>query len=180
MKRVIVIKKLALIAVFALVFAMLAGCAKAPAANENDPFVVLSSNGKKVVRLGDKREDTEKLLGPDPSIITEFEEDGVERVDYWDSEGITVEYKDGHVCSIRFNTNDWKTSYGFTTGGKVADAKKYYPKDKIHEYAQAEGLWISYNPDGEPIDFSEDAPYYIHVSVQNGTVSQITIQDNWQ
>lgn len=178
----IVIKKLAFIIVLILVMGIFSGCSETPlSVTEPDVFMVSNKNGKKVVRLGDKQEDTIKLLDPKDgglSLDLEFEEENVQRVAYWDSEGIAVDYKDGAVYAIRINNKDWETANGLKEGISLADARAFFPADQLHEYEQSEGLWISYDLEGNPIEFSLESPFYIHVSSKDGVVTQITIQDN--
>lgn len=159
---------------------ILAGCSDKPPENPVDtPFAIYSKKDDIIIKIGDKREDVEQLIGPDEMHVAEFMEDNVERVEYWDTEGVFVDYDtNGVVCAVRFKTSDWQLENGLGVLNRNNDVAKNYPEEHIHKYSETEDLWIAYDKNGNTIKFEETAPYIIRFDIQGGLIYAIAVQDN--
>lgn len=167
-----------------IVIGSFAGCQKTPdvaiVPEEASPFSIYRKEDGQIIKIGDKREDIQNLLGPDEMHVVQFEEDNVERVQYYGNENVMVDYmEDGTVCAISIETDEWKIFNGLSIGMKIDDVKENYPAEHLKKLPQTDDLWVGYDENGNTTKFSLEVPYIVRFAFQDGKkIRLITIQDN--
>ena len=142
-----------------------------------DAFSIVNANGR-TVRLGDSRSIVEKLLGPQEQVVTEFEEDGTERVQYLKTTDVLVDFNGGKLCAIRLENPEWKLASGFTIGSAEKDVLEVFDKNQALQYPGYNGLWMSIDSEGKQIDFDENSEYQLRFDFKKGQVVLIMLQNN--
>lgn len=167
-----------------LIACALSGCsgtAIVPVAeSEASIFSIYETQGDKRINLGDKREDTSELLGIDEFLVVDFEEDNIERVNYHDNPNVYLDYDtDGIVRAIRIEDDRWKISNGLSAGNTVSQIREQYDNKFIHTFKKDGDLWLSYDENGNLMDFDMDSPYIVSFKIEEGRASTIVIQENY-
>lgn len=160
------------------VLAIFAGCSKP---NGDSPFSVYRAKDNLRFSLGDKRDDVEKAIDDVPELIVEFEDDigegqVFERINYG---YVAIDYdRAGNVLGLRTYENTWKLANGLKVGDSADDVRGKYPKEHMYTYKQNNDIYISYNENGDSIEFSEESPYRVRFAIENRVVRSIIVEKN--
>jgi len=153
--------------------------------------------------LGQTRQDAMDLCGEDEKIVADFEEEFVERVEYWDDfEEIQFDYALPHdrlekekaapeddpyidpekpndpIASIRFKTSDWSLPNGLTVGSSSQEVKDAFKKFGDYLILNNSGYSIAFDADMKAIKYDLYAPRTIDIRIKEGVVSMIILTDN--
>jgi len=148
------------------------------------PFAIYNVNTGVTVRLGDKREEVEKTF-IDARIIVEFEEDLVERVDYYDFAGIAIDYDTNDtVIAIRLDyrnrAGDWQIYNGVRPGNLIEQVLENYPPEHVGRYSPNSRI-VTYDANGNSGRRSETAPYRVRFNnrADDDKLEMIVIEPNY-
>lgn len=158
---------------------LLTACAQGTLEESEILTIRRRSNGK-TLSIGDTRDYVNEVTGGDEANISDFLEDDVQRVDYWDAPGVYVDFLDDKVVALRLTDEDkWEISGGIRIGTAKSKVMEMYADNDMVEEGQQGGLMFSYDKDLNQIPFSIESPYYVVISFEDDKVSFITIQDNF-
>lgn len=171
------IKKLAFILCVVVVATALAGCTGANS-GEN-PFAIYNSYENLQVKIGDNRDNVARLMGIDEQYVTVFEEDGIERVTYWEYENVGIDYdvKSNIVIGMRIENTQWSIFNGIKVGDSTDTVKKQYPDYEMNNSLE-NYLFVAYDNSGNIIEYSDNAPYFVAFGITGGKVEEILVRNN--
>jgi len=148
------------------------------------PFAIYNENAGITLMLGDKREDVEKIF-TDPLIIVEFEEDLVDRVTYYNFDGVSIDYnQSGVVIALRLDyrdkAGDWKIFNGVRPGNLIEQMAENYPPRHVGTYSPNSRI-VTYDANGNSGLRSDTAPYRVRFNNRPGDdkIEMIIIEPNY-
>lgn len=177
----IIIRKLSFLLVIVTIVAVFAGCSKPVDSSQASPFSVYRIKDGVRFSIGDKRENIEKALGDSPQIIVEFEDETPEDQIF---ELVNYDYMElgydraGNALKLRISDAGWKIANGLKVTDSVEDVKGKYPKEHMYSYKQSNDIYVSYDENGNTIEFSEKSPYILRFAIANYAVKSIVIEKN--
>lgn len=174
------IKKLALALCLIVTVGMFAGCSTTTAKTQDSPFAIYNEYENIRVDIGNKRADVEKLLGVDLKMDTTFEEENIQRLEYWDHENVSVDFdmETELVIGMRFSDTQWSIYNGLKVGDSIDAVVKQYPEGTVRKSPTSEDLWVAYDKERNVISYNEDAPYLVRFKITDGKVATIILMDN--
>lgn len=171
-------KKTAIVLMCILVLSMFAGCGGG--LEPDQVMSVRNRNNGKVVNMGDTREYVNQITGNDEAIIGEFD-DGVVRCIYWNAYGMAVDYLDDKVVAITLNEEKtWETYEKVYIGMDEQKVRDLFADNPNAEEGLSGGLMIGYDKDNKEMKFSDKPPYYKVISFEEGKVSTVILQDDFE
>lgn len=180
-KKVIIIKKLSVLLAFVILVTVFAGCTNAIDPEQASPFSVYRVKDKLRFTIDDKREDVERIIEDTPGIIFEYDDETPEDQIF---ELVRYEYisfgydRAGNVLRLRLYDDTWQIANGLKVTDPVEEIKNKYPEESIFTYNQNNDIYVSYDENGNLIDFSSKSPYLLRFVVEDLAIKEIVILKN--